>query len=184
VEKEVRIFDTKNSVLTVKGIRFELFNVRSGALLAAQNSDDLNPAAPGSNEWGVKLSFSPNSGPLDVHTSDPNHAYPGNTIRNLEGQNTNRIDIDLCAVPASVGGQGANFTLLTPVRVGRWVAAAPNWTEDEKIGVLNLIFNFARLAAQRELMEHKTHIDELLLNWTKELEKLGVLVESESSLER
>jgi hypothetical protein len=63
MEKEIRIFDSSNAVLRVKGIRFDLLEVSSGMLIDAQNSDDLNKAAGGSNDWGVKLNFNPCSGP-------------------------------------------------------------------------------------------------------------------------
>jgi hypothetical protein len=82
MEKEIRIFDTTNAVLKVKGIRFELYDVGSGTVLDTQNSDDLNPTSGGSNEWGVKLNFSPSVGPLEIYTSDPSHRS-GNTIRRL-----------------------------------------------------------------------------------------------------
>lgn len=41
--KEIRIYDTSNQVLKVKGIRFELFDAVSGTLLATDVSGDLNP---------------------------------------------------------------------------------------------------------------------------------------------
>lgn len=43
MEKEIRIFDYTNTVLKVKGIRFDLLDVSSGVLIDTQNSDDLNP---------------------------------------------------------------------------------------------------------------------------------------------
>ncbi len=174
MEKEIRVFDTANNVLKVKGIRFELYEVGSGTLLDTQNSDDLNPGAGGSNEWGVKLTFSPIAGPLEVYTTDPNHRYPGNTIRNLEGQNDNRIDIDLSKVPATTGGQGAPLSSTDPAAVTRWVQSAPKWDHDEKLAVLNFVFNYLRLRVQRDIAPKKDKLDLLVTNWKEALAKLDI----------
>jgi hypothetical protein len=172
VKKEIRIFDTRNNVLKVKGIRFELYEVGSGTLLSTQNSDDLAPWG-GSNDWGVKLTFSPRPGPLEVYTTDPNHRYPGNTIRNLEGQNDNRIDIDLYSVPATAGGQSTMLSSTDPADITRWVGSASKWDYDEKLAVLNFIFNFMRLRVQRDIT-HSSALDKLVANWNDGLLKLGV----------
>jgi hypothetical protein len=50
---------------------------------------------------------------FEVYTNDPTYKYPGTVIESLEGANTNRIDIDLHAVPAHAGGQGAPSTAPT-----------------------------------------------------------------------
>jgi hypothetical protein len=176
MEKEIRIFDTTNAVLKVKGIRFELYDVGSGTVLDTQNSDDLNPTSGGSNVWGVKLNFSPSVGPLEIYTSDPSHRYPGNTIRSLEGQNDNRIDIDLSKVSATTGGQGAPLSSTNPTAVTAWVQSAPKWSDDEKLAVSNFIFNHMRLLAQRDFVKMKDDLDRLVKNWEKELERLGVQI--------
>jgi hypothetical protein len=174
MDKEIRIFDTSNNVLKVKGIRFELHDVGYGTVLDVQNSDDLNPASGGSNEWGVKLTFSPSAGPLDVYTTDPNHQYPGNTIRNLEGKNDNRVDIDLLKVPATAGGQGGPLTVTDPAAVTAWVQSAPKWADNEKLAVLNFIFNYVRLLAQRDFVKGKGELERLAKDWEMELKRLGV----------
>src|SRR5437764_10150938 len=142
MEKEIRIFDDTNTVLKVKGIRFDLLEVNSGVLVYTQNSDDLNPPVTGSsNEWGVKLSFTAKSGPLEVYTTDPNFRYPGNTIQSLEGQNDNRIDIDLLPIPLTTGGQGTILTTSSPTVIAAWVQSGLHWESLEKRAVLNLVFN-------------------------------------------
>jgi hypothetical protein len=173
VEKEIRIFDTANRVLKIKGIRFELYELVSGTLLDAKNSDDLNPGGSGSNDWGVKLTFSPTAGPLEVYTTDPNHRYPGNTIRSLEGQNNNRIDIDLSKVPATTGGQPP-LSSTDPVDIGHWVQSSPKWDQDEKLAVLNFVFNYMRLRVQRDLAPKKHALDRLVKDWKQGLAKLGI----------
>jgi hypothetical protein len=176
VEKEIRIFDTGNRVLKAKGIRFELYEVGSGALLDTQNSDDLNPGGGGSNDWGVKLTFSPNNGPLEVYTTDPNHRYPGNTIRSLEGQSDNRIDIDLSMVPATTGGQATPLSSIDPADIRHWVQSAPKWDDEEKLAVLNFVFNYMRLRVQRDLAPKKDALDRLVTNWKQGLAKLGIKI--------
>jgi hypothetical protein len=172
MEKEIRIFDTANNVLKVTGIRFELYDAGSGTLLDTKNSGDLNP--PGSNEWGVKLVFAPTGGPLEVFTSDPNHKYPGNTIRSLEGQNTNRIDIDLSKVPATTGGQSSTLSSTDPVTVTHWVQSAPAWSDDEKRAVTNFVFNYMALLGLRDFVEKKGELNHLVKDWEIELKKLGI----------
>jgi hypothetical protein len=174
VEKEIRIFDTHNRVLKVSGIRFELYEVGSGTLLDTQDSDDLNPGVGGSNDWGVKLTFSPRTGPLEVYTTDPNHRYPGNTIRSLEGQSDNRIDIDLSKVPAMAGGQATTLSSNDPADISRWVQAAPKWDDEEKRAVLNFVFNFLRLRVQRDLVPKSEALDSLVTNWKQALAKLRI----------
>ena len=137
-----------------------------------RNSDDLNPGGGGSNDWGVKLTFSPITGPLEVYTTDPNHRYPGNTIRSLEGQNDNRIDIDLSKVPATTGGQATTLSSNDPADISQWVQAAPKWDDEEKQAVLNFVFNFLRLRVQRDLVAKTEALDSLVSNWKQALAKL------------
>jgi hypothetical protein len=174
MEKEIRIFDAKNRVLKVKGIRFDLLEVSSGTLIDTKNSDDLNPIFGGSNDWGVKLSFSPQSGPLEVYTSDPNHRYPGNTIQSLEGQNDNRIDIALLPVPVTPGGQDSILSTTDPTAIGRWVESAPKWDNLERRAVLNLISNYTRLLAYREEAPKKKELTLIAHDWEYVLKSLGI----------
>jgi hypothetical protein len=174
VEKEIRIFDTANRVLKVKGIRFELYDVGSGTLLDTQNSGDLNPRRRGSNAWGVKLAFLPISGPLEVYTTDPNHRYPGNVIRSLEGQNDNRIDIDLSKVPATTGGQATPLSSTDPTQIVQWVQSASKWDKDEQRSVLNFVINYMLLRVQRDLAPKKQELNRLVINWKQGLAKIGI----------
>jgi hypothetical protein len=174
MEKEIRIFDASNRVLKVKGIRFDLLEVNSGTLVDTKNSDDLNPIAGGSNDWGVKLSFSARSGPLEVYTSDPNYRYPGNTIQSLEGQNDNRIDIDLLQVPVTAGGQGSILSTTDPRAICHWVESAPKWDRLERRAVLNLVSNYMRLLAYREAAPKKDELTRISQDWEQVLKRLGI----------
>ena len=174
MEKEIRIFDLNNRVLKVKGIRFDLLEVSSGAMIATQNSDDLNPGAGGSNDWGVKLNCSAQSGPVEVYTSDPNYRYPGKTIRSLEGKNDNRIDIDLEPIPATTGGQDTVLSTTDPQAISQWVESAEKWDSQEKHAVLNLIFNYIRLVVYREAAPKKADLIRIADNWERALKKLGI----------
>jgi hypothetical protein len=174
MEKEIRVFDASNRVLKVKGIRFDLLEVNSGTLIDTKNSDDLNPIPGGSNEWGVKLSFSARSGPLEVYTSDPNYRYPGNTIQSLEGQKDNRIDIDLLQVPVTAGGQGSILSTTDPTAIWQWVKAAPKWDSLERRAILNLISNYLRLLAYREAAPEKDELTRIAQDWEKVLKRLRI----------
>ncbi len=177
MEKEIRIFDDKNAVLKVSGIRFDLLDVGSGLLIDTQNSRDLNPPVPptaaGSNEWGVKLNFSAQAGPVEVCTTDPNYRYPGNIIQSLEGQNDNTINIDLLRIPATVGGQGNTLTDTDPAVIASWVSAS-KWDRTERRAVLNLISNYMRLKAFGELAPKKEAIGKIVGEWRAVLHKLGI----------
>lgn len=175
MEKEIRIFDTSNQVLKVRGIRFELFDVANGALLWSDNSHDLNPGPGGtvSNDWGVRLTFSAGNHPLEVYTSDPNLRYPGNTIQSLEGRQTDRIDIDLQKVPANLGGQSHNLSSAQPRAIVNWVQDAPKWNDEDKRAVLNLVFNYLRVIVP-QLEKISTEYQELRTNWADTLSKLGI----------
>jgi len=175
-EKEIHIFNTSNAVLQVIGIRFELFDVVTGALLCTDNSHDLNPGPGGtpSNDWGVRLKFSPSNHPLEVYTTDPNYRYPGNTIQSLEGKQTDRIDIDLHKVPGGPGGQESRLTSATPVAVSKWVHEAPKWNEDEKRAVLNLVFNYMRAISPQLAKLPKSALMGVAENWEKAMSQLGI----------
>jgi hypothetical protein len=172
MEKEIRIFDTSNNVLKVSGIVFELFDVGTGTRITSVGSLDLNPPH---DEWGVKLAFSSSSsGPFEVYTNDPTYKYPGNVIESLEGVNTNRIDIDLQAVPAHAGGQGPPTTAPTVNEVLHWIQAAPKWTESEKRAVRNLFLNYIKLVANTQLPLEKTAFADVARNWREALSRLGI----------
>jgi hypothetical protein len=169
MEKEIHIFDTMNRVLKVPGIRFELFDVNSGVLFATDITRDL-----GFGEWGVRLQFVATSGPLEVYTTDPNHRYPGNVIKNLEGQNSNRIDIDLGQTPAADGGQHTILQSSSANTIYGWVESATRWNDEEKSVVRNLIFNYLKLSGDTRAAKEKKGLVEVMTNWEEELERLGV----------
>jgi hypothetical protein len=172
MEKEIRIFDTSNNVLKVSGIGFELFDVGTGTRVTSAASQDLNPPH---NEWGVKLVFSTSSaGPFEVYTNDPTYKYPGNVIESLEGANTNRIDIDLQAVPAHAGGQGSPSTAPTVIDILNWIQAAPKWTKFEKRAVRNLFLNYIKLVDSANGHPEKTAFADVAHNWEKAMAQLGI----------
>src|SRR5262249_22926512 len=157
-------------VLKVSGIVFELYDVATGTMITNDTSKDLNPPH---DEWGVKLAFSTSSsGPFQVYTNDPNYRYPGNVIENLEGANTNRIDIDLEAVPAHTGGQGTLSGTPTVLQVLSWIDAAPKWEPDEKRAVRNLFLNYIKLRANAAGPPEKTALADVAKNWQSTMRKL------------
>lgn len=172
MEKEIRIFDASNKVLKVTGIGFELFDVGTGTRVTSALSKDLNPPH---DEWGVKLVFSTSSpGPFQVYTNDPTYKYPGNVIESLEGANTNRIDIDLQAVPAHAGGQGSPSTAPTVIDILNWIRAALKWTEAEKRAVRNLFLNYIKLVASANNTPEKTEFSDVAHNWQKAMSRLEI----------
>lgn len=176
MEKEIRIFDTTNSVLKVGGIIFELFDVATGTLITNDTSKDLNPPP---DEWGVKLKFSASSsGPFEIYTSDPTYRYPGNIIESLEGANTNRIDIDLSAVPTHSSGQGALSGGSSVMQILRWIDTAPKWEPDEKRAVRNLVLNYVKLAANSNRTPEKTALATVAQNWETAMRKLHIPYEN------
>lgn len=94
--KDVYLFDSFNNPLQVPGLHVDLCEVATGTLLDAKLSVNLKTP---NNDHGVRLNFPPCTGPLDIYFADPNYRYPGNTVRNLNGQLPDRLDIDLLQVP-------------------------------------------------------------------------------------
>jgi hypothetical protein len=174
--KEIRIFDTTNAVLKVAGISFELFDVATGALLSTDLSKDLKPGPGGfpSNEWGVILHFTGGSHPLEVYTTDPTYKYPGNTIQSLEGNQTDRIDIDLSSLPSTTGGQSTQLDSATPLAISNWVKAARNWDEGEKWAVRNLVFNYTRVIVPRLDDLPTSDLNRVATNWEDAMRRLGI----------
>lgn len=172
-EKEIRIFDTSNAVLKVSGISFELFDAATGTLLAVDLSRDLNP---GFNEWGVRLQFAAGSTPLEVYTTDPTYRYPGNTILSLEGNQTDRIDIDLLQIPNYAGGQATQPTSSNLLDVSRWIRQGQKWTAEEKQAVRNLVLNYNRLLVQLEELPN-SGLHDVAKNWEAALCAVGICPE-------
>jgi hypothetical protein len=172
MQKEIRIFDASNNVLKVSGIIFELFDVATGKLVGNDTSKDLNPPH---DEWGVKLIFSPASaGAFEVYTNDPTYKYPGNVIESLEGANSNRIDIDLVAVPAHTGGQGPLSGTATVIEVLNWIQSAPNWKVGEKRAVRNLFLNYIKLIMNFDGPPEKTALGKVVQNWQEAMRRLKI----------
>jgi hypothetical protein len=164
--KEIRIFDVRNNVLAHPGIQFEMFNANTSVLVTSDRSRDLSPPL---GEWGVKLSFTPCSDPFDVYVTDSNYEYPGNTIRNIEGRQTDRIDLDLLKLPPSGGGQGHNVAINgSGQSLNEWIEAGYKWTADEKRAVSNLVFNY--LASPLP----KGSENSVMSNWESALQRVGV----------
>lgn len=163
--KEIRIFDVHNNVLAHLGIQFEMFNANTSVLVATDRSRDLSSPL---GHWGVELSFTPCSDPFDVYVTDSNYEYPGNTIRNIEGKQSDRIDIDLLKLPLSGGGQAWNFGLDgSPQSLSLWIESGSQWNKDEKRAVRNLAFNY--LASPLSKGPGKS----VMSNWEGALRRLG-----------
>jgi hypothetical protein len=163
--KEIRIFDVHNNVLAHAGIQFEMFNANTSVLVASDRSRDLNPPH---GHWGVELQFTACSDPFDAYVTDSNYEYPGNTIRNLEGKQTDRIDIDLLKLPPSGGGQASKFALNGSAQsLSEWIESGYQWNKDEKRAVSNLAFNY--LASPLP----KGSENPVMSNWEGALRRLG-----------
>lgn len=172
--KDVYLFNESNDPLQVKGIRIELFDATTGTLLDAQNSEDLNPGPMPSNEWGVRLTFTAGTNPLDIYITDPTYCYPGNTIRNLNGQLHDRIWIDLLQLPTGPGGQTPP-TSVTPSSLSSWVKQGWQWSTRGKKAVGNLIFNYISVIVPRidDLQKLKDLYD-VAQNWEEAMSRLGI----------
>lgn len=177
-QKEVYLFDAGNNPLQVKGIRVELFDAITCALLDAQNSDDLNPkwGGPPSNEWGVKLSFTaPHGHPLDIYITDPSYSYPGNIARNLYGGATDRVNLDLLALPAGGGGQNNTLDSVAPRAISKWLEAGWRWNEGERAAVRNLIFNYISVIGSRvDELPNRRRLRDVAENWEKAMSRLDI----------
>jgi hypothetical protein len=163
--------------LKVAGIRLELFDAVTCALLDTKQSVNLNPTKPKtSTEWGARLTFTASSNPLDVYITDPKYRYPGNTVRYLNGQTGDRLDIDLLSLPATTGGQKTPPVTATPTALAGWVERAPLWTQEEKRAVRNLIFNYMNVIVSRlgEYNSLPTGLHDVADNWAKALERVGI----------
>lgn len=148
--KEVYLFDTTNSPLRVSGIRVELFDCSTGTLLDTQNSANLaTSGATLSNDWGVLLRFQSVGNPVDIYFCDPMHRYPGNVVRSLNGQVSDRLDVDLLSVPTRPGGQMSPPSTATPASITEWVKSGYRWSAEDKRGVLNLCFNYSSVIVPR-----------------------------------
>jgi hypothetical protein len=175
-DKTVLLYDASNQPLRVKGIRVELFDASSGLLVDAQNSANLDPnAGPLSVEWGVVLSFTAGTSPLDLLLTDPLYRYPGNTVRYLNGDLQDRVYIDVLQLPQSVGGQTGPPVSAGALDLVSWVQAGLHWSEPDKDAVLNLLFNYLRVIVARPARtERSQRLKEVALNWEAALDRLGI----------
>src|SRR6185437_7094492 len=125
--KDVCLYDINNRPLTISGIEIYLCDANSGKIHDRQLSHDLNPGSAGapSDTWGVQLTFPAGNTPVDIFTADPTYIYPGNTVRYLNGELYDRIDLDLLALPPSPGGQSNPPASPMPSDLAKWVATAP-----------------------------------------------------------
>jgi hypothetical protein len=175
-DKTILLYDAKNAPLKVRGIQVELFDAISGTLLQAQTSDNLDPTSgPSSVEWGVILTFSTGTRPLDILITDPKYRYPGNTVRYLNGDLQDRVFIDLLALPAAVPTQTAPPRSSKPQDLVAWVDGHAQWNEEQRDAVLNLAFNYMRVVvAGKEKMSQSKELGEVARNWEEALERLGI----------
>lgn len=175
-EKEVRIFDDSNNPLQVAGITIELFDAVTGTLFSSDNSKDLNPGSGGpSNEWGVKLSFTAGSNPLDIYISDPTYNYPGNTVRYLNGQEDDRLDIDLLKVGSGSGGQSAGPASASAASILQWIDLGIQWSASEKRAVRNLVFNYLSVIVPRlSELPRLPDLQRVATHWEEAMRRLNV----------
>jgi hypothetical protein len=174
-DKTILLYDSSNQPLRVAGIRVELFDVGTGALVDAKNSANLNPAAgQNSSEWGVVLTFTPGSSPLDILISDPLYRYPGNTLRYLNGDLQDQVFLDVLQLPPVPANQatppsGNILDIIT------WVNGTEAWDDSEKDAVLNLVFNYARvITAHPERVQHSEGLVAVAANWEGALARVGI----------
>lgn len=176
--KDIYLFDDSNNPLQVPKIRVELFDAATGTLLDFDYSKDLNPGSgTPSNKRGVRLTFTGSNNPLDIYIKDGNYSYPGNTVRNLNGQTQDSIDIDLLRVARGPGGQINPPTSATPTSLSNWVKQGRRWSTEEKKAVRNLIFNYVSVFVPRlDDLPNLTDLRAVANNWEEAMVRLGIPV--------
>lgn len=174
--KDVYLFDNTNNPLQVQGIQVELFDAVTGQKLDSDLSKDLNPSPSGwpSNEWGVQLTFTAGTNPLDILITDPRFNYPGNTVRNLYGKQDDRIDIDLLKLPRTPGGQGS-LTSTTAISLVEWIKRGERWSPEDKRAVLNLIGNYiSAIVPHLDRLPTLSGLQAVAHNWEQALSGIGI----------
>jgi hypothetical protein len=177
--KIILLYDAANRPLKVRGLHVELL-AQDGELLDSGMSEDLNPGPDGSasNEWGVELDFPASSRPLDIYLTDPFYRYPGNTVRYLNGRVQDRIYIDVMQLPPTSSNLMDPPASVHPRDLADWVYNSPNWDDDQKDAVYNLLFNYISVVAGRaERMQASEELLRVADNWGEALKKLGFPVE-------
>ena len=174
----VYMFDDLGKPLQVKGIGFDLFNTKNGKWIDGRLSDDFTqpPPTPSTNEWGVTLSYSPISDPLEVLVSDKKYDYPGNAIRSFNGQVSGRLDIDLIKIPPGSGGQGYQPDP-SAAALAAWVRTSNVWTPSEKMGAWNLITNYIALILPWLPLDPEPERVRVGANWREALQLIDLAPE-------
>jgi hypothetical protein len=178
-QKIIYIFDEYNDPLRISGITFELFDSTTNTLIDKQNSSNLNTSLPASqsNEWGVQLTFTPRSNPLDVLVSDLTFNYPGNLLRYLNGQSDDRIDIDLLQLPNQPGGQSLPLKTSNIPDLISWVQGSPKWNIHQKNAVINLISNYVNVFIPLiSKLPKLTEMRDVADNWEKAMGLINIPV--------
>lgn len=173
--KEVYLYDETNIPLRVTGITLELFDSSTGVRLDSQTSKNRNPSLGGSSpDWGADLTFTPGSHPVEIFINDSTYTYPGNTVESLNGQSTDRIDIDLVKLP--VTPLSSDTSLQTLASLVAAVKSERGWEENQKKAVINFINNYMKLVSKSTLdsPEPQGNVGDLLINWNESLHRLGI----------
>ncbi len=174
-DKNVFLFDDSNIPLNVAGIEIRLLDSKTGALIDKQLSKKRVSTSAGIADWGADLSFSASSNPLDLYITDTTYEYPGNTIQFLNGQTTDRIDLDLRKIPTGTltNPPPSNST---PADIVSAVLAETNWTLDDKRTVINLLTNYVDIIYKETAFspELGPDIQEIITNWDNALKRLGI----------
>src|SRR5205823_4682411 len=112
----------------------------------------------------------------DIYVTDPTYRYPGNTVRYLNGETEDRLDIDLLKQPTTPSGQSSPPPTMTPAGLSLWVERAPNWTAEEKRAVRNLIFNYMNVIVARvaEYQGLPSNLRDVAANWEEALRHVGI----------
>src|SRR5258705_8025312 len=140
--KNVFLFDDTNLPLKVPGIQLELFDSITGLLIDKKLSTNRNlHLGISSNDWGADLIFSKSSNPLDIYITDTTYEYPGNSIQFLNGETTDRIDLDLMKIPTSPLLNPPS-SKSTPATIISAIQEEKNWTINERKAAINLLVNY------------------------------------------
>jgi hypothetical protein len=174
----VYLYDLKNGPLQHPGISIDVYDAVTSVLLATDVSQDLNPPkfGPPSKEWGGSLKFTvPTNNPIDLLFTDASFKYPGNTLRNVNGDISRRLDVDLRRLPAGKGGQKNLPTSAAPSAITRWVDSATKWDIEEKEAVKQLVFNYCGLIVARQGDPiTRSNLSKVNANWETALNRLGI----------
>lgn len=173
--KEVYLFDDSNNPLKVAGISLELFDTVTGKMLVNALSVNRQPHQGNfSTEWGADLAFTASSHPVDIYINDPTYTYPGNAIESLNGQTTDRLDIDLLKLPTtpiSTPTTGSTMSsLLQKIRT------SSQWSFREKSALISFIHTYLKTVSKHtiESPELPRDLERLIANWDESLNRLGI----------